>query len=246
MGRCRYPLQVETGERVYEIEADEEKTLGEVMTRAIPERRWEETLIHTTSGQTPNLRDKVGDVVRSLGDTRFRLSDGGDLGAVIPPFPLFLHNATQYSSNWQERIRYELKYITYLNNEVSKKNRNFSYITPHLYRHNGIYFVRGEIGTVVGSANFLVILSRHYPNVHPEVSIYKSNFISEYEKACRILNKHPHIYDENIDGYNIPAICGDNRYLSKWTGKKGIAHYCSDILFPWLSFANHYIWKVRR
>lgn len=337
MGKCRYPLQVETGEGIYEIEAEEDQTLGAVMSRAIPEQRWEETMAHTTSGQAVNLRDRVGDVVRRLGDTRFRVSSKGDLGSKIPShsskhesavkdvipqkiplrvrianeisefvadgnqsmreifqcnlpgykseimliitpsgfvvnpreklidifrkvednffilvedctvestlptFPPNLRTATRYSPNWQERLRLELWFIRSLNREVATKNKNFCYIKPQFGQFNNRTVTMGYITTCLGKTPFLVILNASYPISYPEVSLYRNNFMEVFEKACSKLKKHTNIIAVTIDGKKIPTICGDGMYLKRWTGRKGVAHYVSDVLFDWLKHAEEVI-----
>lgn len=227
MGAIPLILEVD-GEEIY-VEANPNERLFEVGMRAVPPEKWRESIITTTAGLPVDPNKTVKDIVRETGETRFRILSEGDQG-IIPDFPNFLSKVTVNSPKWNERAREEIVRIKMLNNLIRRNNPGFAYVNPVFYTYKGLKMVKGwvRIGGF-GSVELLVFLPPAYPLVHPEASL-RGRFFDKYMAS----NFHKHVYPFNVNGEEITVICGDKKYLQKWTGKLGIAHYISDVVFPWI------------
>ncbi|ADB57676.1 hypothetical protein [Archaeoglobus profundus] len=227
MGAIPLILEVD-GEEIY-VEANPNERLFEVGMRAVPPEKWRESIIATTSGLPVDPGKTVRDIVRETGETRFRVLSEGDQG-IIPDFPNFLRNVKVNSPKWNERAREEIVRIKMLNNLIGRNNPGFAYVNPAFYTYEGLKTVKGciRVGSY-GSVELLVFLPPAYPLVHPEATL-RGRFFDKYMAS----NIHKHVYPFYINGKKIIVVCGDKKYLQNWTGRLGIAHYISDVVFPWI------------
>lgn len=150
-----------------------------------------------------------------------------ELSLISPPF---LRRVTVNSPRWNERVREEIIRMRMLNNLINTNNPGFAYINPAFYVYNGLKMVRGwvKVGRF-GSVRLFIFLPVAYPLVHPEAAI-SGEFFEKYMAS----DLHKHVYPFNVNGEVITVICGDRKFLQRWTGKLGVAHYVSDVVFPWI------------
>lgn len=232
MGSIPLVLEVD-GEEVF-IEADPNEKLIEVCSRAVPPEKWDESIISTTAGIPVDPNRPIKELIRETNETRFRVVSEGHQGA-IPDFPQFLWNATVNSPNWPYRAREELIRIKMLNNLLEKVNPGFAHIYESIYSYNGLKLIKGWVRVEnFGSVQLSILLPPAYPLTYPETALHGRFFDKYNDSTCF----HKHVYKYRINGEEVSVICGDERYLSKWTGRLGVAHYVSDVVFPWIHIAH--------
>ncbi len=224
------PITIEVDGELQEIDARPDETLLNICTSVIPPEKWEECIIHTPSGQVVDPTKPIREVVRETNETRFRVLPRGVEGG-IPEFPSFLRNITVKDPRWREREIEEIIRIKMLNNRVINNNPGFGYINPKFISYEGHKVVEGWVR--VGekeSISVRIILPMNYPKVPPETEV-RGRFIDRYIKS----NLHKHLYEYKLkSGKKILALCGDQTYLKKWSGRFGIVHYVEKIIFSWV------------
>ncbi len=229
------PLVIEVDGREYTVEADHNETLFEVLQRTVPENRWGGSPPTTSSGITVDPSRLVRDIVRDTNETRFVILSRGDQGG-IPLFPKFLRDVEPDSPKWPEREKEEIIRMEMLNRLVRKNNPGFAYTNPKFYEIDEFKVVNGWIKTILGPVSFKIILSDLYPLEHPEASL-SGKFFDEYMKCVYI---HTHTFYP----LNVRIICGDQKFLRKWSGKYGVAHYISRVLFTWIILESQELSRI--
>lgn len=227
MGAIPVVIEVD-GEEIY-TEANPNESLLEVAARVVPPEKWEESIVSTPAGNNVDPNKTVRELVRETGETRFKVLSAGDQG-VIPGFPNFLRDVKVKDSDWYKREREEVIRIKMLNNTIANYNPGFGYVNPVFLNYESYKVIKGwATANCFGSVEFIIFLPLNYPSVPPEATLY-GRFFNEYMRS----NIHRHTYDFSVGEKRIPVICGDRDFIYKWTGRFGVAHYISSVLFPWI------------